>query len=177
MKTLLPLVLATLLASSAFGGTTYSAKSSKMVQPVATEETCFAPGWALGVFGGALFPSHNDNAVGGGGVLGEYFFTEQFGFQADYGVYATSSQHHQFDGSLVWRFPIKSICVAPYLMAGGGFSTNSEQEGDFHAGAGIECRFKSLNHMGVFLDGAYHFHGSNNDRDFTIARLGVKFPF
>ena len=180
MKALCTLIIATSLSMSAFAGTsTYSGKSSKMVQPVAPNDdcTCFGPGWAFGAFGGALFPSHNGNAVGGGGVLGEYFFTENIGFQGDYGVYATHSQHHQFDGDLIVRFPIKTCCIAPYLMAGGGFSTNAQQQGDFNAGAGIEARFRSFHCMGVFIDGAYHFHGSNTDRDFTVARLGVKFPF
>lgn len=177
MKAVYSLLLASAMSVSAFAGTSYSGKSSKMVQPTVPEITCFAPGWAFGAFGGALFPSHGGNAVGGGGVMGEYFFTEMFGFQADYGVYATSSQHHQFDGDFILRFPIHSCCVAPYIMAGGGFSTNSSQEGDYNAGLGIEARFGAQKKTGVFLDAAYHFHGGNDDRDFTVARLGVKFAF
>lgn len=176
MKAICSLILASAFTMSAFAGTDTS-KSSKFVQPVAQPPECFAPGFAVSAFGGALFPSHGEHAVGGGGIQGEYFFTEMFGFMADYGVYATHSEHHQFDGDLVLRFPIHSCCVAPYLMAGGGFSTNASTVGDYNVGAGIEARFGSQKKTGIFLDGTYHFHGSNSDRDFTIARLGVKFAF
>ncbi|MDB6075505.1 MAG: hypothetical protein JWO89_3145 [Verrucomicrobiaceae bacterium] len=177
MKAIYSLLLAAALSTSAFAGTSYSGKSSKMVQPTTPEPACFAPGWDVGVFGSALI-SHNGNDVfAGGGVTAEYFFTEMLGIQTNYSVYNTQSEHHQFDGDLVLRFPIHSACIAPYLMAGGGFSTNSDQQGDFNAGAGIEARFGAMKKTGVFLDGAYHFHTGNNDRDFTIARLGVKFVF
>jgi hypothetical protein len=137
---------------------------------------CFAPGFALGVFGGVILPEGSGSDAGGGGVLGEYFFTEYFGIQGSYGLYATNSEHHQFDGSLVLRLPIRSLCVAPYLMAGGGLATNAETNGDYHVGAGIEARFPQFNCMGVFADAAYHF-ATDDGEDFTIVRLGVKFPF
>ena len=179
MKALCALLLASALSTSAFAGTSYSGKSSKMVQPIAPapDINCFAPGWDVGVFGSALVAHNGHDVFGGGGVTADYFFTEMLGFQANYSVYDTHSEHHQFDGDLVLRFPIHSCCIAPYIMGGGGFSTNSHQEGDFNAGAGIEARVGALKKTGIFLDGAYHFHTSNNDRDFTIARLGVKFVF
>ena len=116
-----------------------------------------------------------DNVLGGG-VLGEYFFNQYIGIQGSYGIYATSSEHHQFDGSLVLRYPITSLCIAPYVMAGGGYSTNSDSQGDIHVGGGIEARLESLNCLGIFADGAYHF-SEDDDQDFTIVRLGVKLPF
>lgn len=179
MKSISLLILSAALASSALAGTspTYSGKSAKSPVPVAaTGCECFAPGFAIGIFGGGMFPRHGDNDVAGGGVLGEYFFTEYFGIQGTYGVYATSSEHHQFDGSLILRAPIKSLCIAPYIMAGGGVSTNSTTNGDYHVGAGVEARFTSLNCMGIFADGAYHF-AADHGEDFTIARMGVKFRF
>ena len=177
MKYLASLFVTVALASTAFAGpVTYSSKNPKA--PMAPQPTgceCFAPGFALGAFGGGFLPEDgNEDDVLGGGVLAEYFFNEYIGIQGSYGIYATSSEHHQFDGSLILRYPITSICVAPYLIAGGGFSTNSDQEGDFHVGAGIEARIESLNCLGIFADGAYHFA---DDGDFTIVRLGVKLPF
>jgi hypothetical protein len=178
MKTITTLIMSLAIASSALAGEMYSQKSSKAVQPMAPAGCdCFAPGFAFGAYIGGFLPTDRptyQNALGGG-VLGEYFFTEYVGIQGSYGIYATNSEHHQFDGSLVLRYPITSICVAPYLMVGGGFSTNSDTSGDFHVGGGIEARFQSCNCMGIFADGAFHW--GEDDRDFTVVRLGVKFPF
>lgn len=178
MKKIITLLMSAVLASSALAGTpsSYSAKGGKTVQPMAPVGCeCFAPGFAYGIFGGVLFPSGDDDNTGGGGILGEFFFTENFGIQGSYGLFATSSEHHQFDASLVLRAPIKSLCIAPYVMVGGGLGTNGETRGDFHAGAGIEARFEKLNCMGLFVDAAYHFT-SDEDTDFTLGRLGIKFP-
>ena len=174
---LLAFVASVALASSAFAGpVTYSGKGGKPVQPVAPLGCeCFAPGFAVGGFGGAFLPQgDNGDDVLGGGVLAEYFFTPYIGIQGSYGLYATDSEHHQFDASLILRYPITSICIAPYLMVGGGGSTNSDKQGDAHLGGGIEARFESINCLGVFADGAYHW---DDNGDFTIVRLGVKLPF
>jgi hypothetical protein len=182
-KTIASLILSVALASSAFAGTpdVYSSKGSKTVQPIAPMTPigceCFAPGAALGIFGGVMLPRDGGSDVGGGGILGEYFFTENIGIQLSYGIYATSSEHHQIDGSLIYRFPIKSLCIAPYLMAGGGVGTNAVTRGDYHAGVGIDARFSKINCMGVFADAAYHFSADSNGTDFTVVRMGVKFPF
>lgn len=176
MKYIASLIMTVALASSAFAGpVTYSGKGGKPVQPIAPVGcACFDPGFAIGAFGGAILPGNDEDDALGGGVLAEFFFTPYIGIQGSYGLYATDSEHHQFDGSLVLRYPITSICVAPYLMVGGGFSTNSDTAGDAHLGGGIEARFEGMNCLGVFADGAYHW---DNDGDFTIVRLGVKLPF
>lgn len=176
MKKIAPLLLLSLaMASSALAGTTDSGKSP--IQPVPVQEyDCFAPGFTFGAFAGGMFPSHGSSGVAGGGVLGEYFITENLGFQGSYGVYATNSEHHQIDGNIIYRMPIKDLGIAPYIMGGGGLGTNGSTRGDFHAGGGIEARFADMNCMGVFLDGNYHF-ASGSRTDFTVVRLGVKFRF
>ena len=105
MKKIASLLFSLTLASSALAGT---ADSSKTVQPTIAPPgcDCFAPGFAMGAFGGAFMPSHGGSGVGGGGVLAEYFVSEYLGFQGSYGVYATNSEHHQMDGSVVLRLPI-----------------------------------------------------------------------
>lgn len=172
MKLLTTLLMTAALASSAIAGpiATKNPKAPVMPDPGCQ---CFAPGAALGVFGGAILPNGRggDDALGGG-LLGEYFFTENIGIQGSYGVYATHSEHHAFDASLVLRAPIKSLCLAPYLLAGGGYSVNGTSEGNFHVGGGVDIRLAGC--KGLFADGAYHFA---NDGDYTIVRLGVKFPF
>lgn len=177
MKFISTLLLSAALASSALAGTS-AAYSGKMVQPMApTGCDCFAPGAAFGVFGGGIFPEDDGEDAAGGGVLYDYFFTEYFGFQGSYGLFATSSEHHQFDGSLVLRAPIRSLCIAPYLMGGAGMSVNGDNNTDYHLGAGIEARFASMDCMGVFVDGTYHFAANDQDSDFTVGRVGVKFRF
>jgi len=174
MKSISMIILSAALAVSAFAGTPV-ANSGKAVQPYAPQEdNCWAPGFTMGAFAGGLFPSHRDSGVAGGGVLGEYFWTENFGIQGSYGVYATDSAHHQLDGSFIARAPMGNI--APYIMAGGGVGMNGANRGDFHVGGGIETRIPSMNCMGLFLDGNYHF-ASRNSNDFTLVRLGVKFRF
>lgn len=156
------------LASSAIAGPIAAKNPKAPVMPAPTCD-CFAPGASFGAFGGAIF-DRGDNALGGG-LLGEYFFTENIGLQGSYGVYATSKEHHAFDASLVLRAPIKSLCIAPYALVGGGYSVNSTSEGNFHAGGGIDIRL--ANCTGIFADGAYHWA---NEGDYTIVRLGVKIP-
>lgn len=174
MKTLSLLLLSAALTVTTFAGTP-AASSGKSVQPYAPQvDNCWAPGFTMGTFAGGMFPSHGSSGVAGGGVLGEYFWTENFGFQGAYGIYATSSEHHQFDGSLIYRMPMDTI--APYIMAGGGVGTNATTRGDFHVGGGIEARIASMNCLGIFMDGNYHF-ATGSGTDFTIARLGLKFRF
>jgi hypothetical protein len=176
MKKIASLLMSLTLASSVLAGT---ADDSKTVQPTISPPQgceCFAPGFSLGAFGGGYFPSHGKSGVAGGGMLAEYFFTENIGIQGSYGIYATNSEHHQTDLSLILRAPIKDFCIAPYVMAGGGLGTNAVTRGDFHVGVGLEARFASLDCMGLFVDGNYHF-ASGNRTDFTVARMGVKFRF
>ena len=181
MKKIASLIMSLALASSAIAGpVSYSGKGGKMVQPPVVPTGCdaFGPGFALGIFGAAILPdsSAEDDELGGA-VLGEYFFNPYIGLQGSYGIFATEQEHHEFNGALVLRYPITSICVAPYVLAGGGFSTNSEDKESYFAGAGLEARFSGANNLGIFADGVYHFAADGEDTDYTIVRLGVKFPF
>ncbi len=181
MKKIASLVMSLALASSAFAGpVSYSGKGGKVVNPPVTPLgcECFAPGFAFGAYGGAYLPDGgSEDDVLGGGVLAEYFFTPYIGIQGSYGIFATDKEHHEFDGALVLRYPITSICIAPYALAGGGFSVNSEDKGNYFVGVGIEARFAAASCLGVFADGTYHFAADSDDEDYTIVRLGVKFPF
>ncbi len=176
MKKIASLIMSVALASSAFAGSVaYSGKGGKMVNPpMAPTCDAFGPGLDFGLFGGGFIPKSGGNDALGGGALAEYFFTENFGIQGSYGAYATNTTHHQFDADLILRAPIRSLCIAPYLMVGGGFSTNSETVGDWHVGGGIEAHFAALKNINFFADGAYHFH-SEDALNFTLVRLGIKF--
>ena len=174
MKKITSLLMSLALASSVIAGApSYSGKGGKIVNP--PEPTCdyFAPGASVGAFIGGFLPKYGDDELGGG-ILGQYFFCKNFGLEVSYGAYATPSTHHEFDAALVARLPLEKACIAPYVMVGGGFSTNSETLGNYFAGAGLEAHITGK--TGVFADGAYHWHSSSNrDQDFTLVRLGVKF--
>ncbi len=177
MKTIASIILSAALVTSAFAGSASYSKNP-VIQPQ-QETLCFGPGFDFGIFGGGFLPRHKsddyDNALGGG-ALAEYFFNENFGIQVSYGAYATSSVQHLFNADLILRAPIHSMCIAPYVMVGGGYQVDGEKLGEYHAGVGVECKVKSMQNLGVFLDGAYYWHSSSDrDRDFTLVRLGVKF--
>ncbi|HSI62483.1 MAG TPA: outer membrane beta-barrel protein [Candidatus Saccharimonadia bacterium] len=178
MKLITTLLASLALVASATAGTeTYSSKSAKTVvpPPVPVGCDCFAPGFALGIFGAGILPDSEEDDALGGGVLAEYFFNEYIGVQGSYALFATDSEHHEYDAALVLRYPIKSICVAPYVMGGAGYGANSDENWNWFAGAGIEARIQSMNCLGIFADGAYHW-GEDESGDFTIVRIGVKFP-
>jgi hypothetical protein len=178
MKLTTILAALTLTASSLFAGSAYAPKNAKEPvmppQPV-TGCDCFGPGASFDVFAGAIIPDGGDAEVGGGVGI-NYFFTPIFGIDANYGAYATDSIHHQFDANLVLRAPINSACIAPYVLAGGGFATNSSNRGTYQVGAGIDVRIPSASCLGVFAEGLYHF-ASDDTADFTTARVGVRIPF
>lgn len=176
MKAIAFIVFSAALTCSALAGSTSTSKNSSLLQP---EIPCFGPGFEFGFFGGGFLPRNKsdglDNALGGG-ALAEYFFNENFGIQVSYGTYATRSAQHLFNADLILRAPIHSICLAPYLMVGGGYQVDGEKLGEYHAGIGLEYNIKSMQNLRVFTDGAYYWHKSDNhDSDFTLVRIGVKF--
>jgi hypothetical protein len=174
MKSLLTILATVALSGAAIAGpVSYkNPKAPVMPPPAPTGCECFAPGFMLGAFGGAVLG--NEDALGGG-ILGEYAFSPYVALQGSYGLYATDSEHHQFDAALILRYPITSLCLAPYAMVGGGFSTNADTRGDFLVGGGLDLRLPSASCMSIFADGAWYVLGDNDDQ--TIVRLGVKFPF
>ncbi len=177
MKSLLTLLAAVAVSGSVLAGpiSYKNPKAPVMPPPPPTGCECFAPGLAFGAFGGAFLGDEEDF---GGGVLAEYMFSEYIGIQGSYGLYATESEHHNFDAALVLRYPITSICLAPYALVGGGFSTNSENVGHFLVGGGLDFRIPSANCLSIFADAAYYFADRDEgDDDTTIIRLGVKMPF
>lgn len=175
MKSLLTILATVALSGAAIAGpVSYkNPKAPVMPPPAPTGCECFAPGFMLGAFGGGVLGE--EDALGGG-VLAEYAFSPYIALQGSYGLYATQSEHHQFDAALILRYPITSLCLAPYAMVGGGFSTNGQTSGDFLVGGGLDLRIPSASCMSVFADGAWYVLGDRDD-DQTIVRLGVKFPF
>jgi len=177
MKLTTLLIISAAFVSSAFAGTADYSKNSKnpVLPPPAPTCGCFGPGFAVDAFGGAIFDREGQKGALGGGVGLDYFFNRNLGLETSYGVYATHSQTHAFDGNLVLRFPIDSICVAPYILAGGGYDTNGTSGGQYDVGGGIDVRFSPTSCMGVFAEGLYHWTTSGGD--YSSVRLGMRFPF
>lgn len=168
-----------LALGTAQAGTTVDKNPAPKNPPPITVESvcdCFDEGKVtVSLYGaGIVFESGTtDDSLGGGLGIG-YFFTEYAGVEVDATWLATDSVLHNFGASLVLRYPIKSACLAPYLLAGGGYETDSVQQWTAHLGAGIDWRFGSgPTCPGVFVDGRYTW--TEEDINFTLIRAGFKF--
>jgi hypothetical protein len=175
MKKIASLLMSIALTSAAVAGpyTAPSSKGGKIVNPP-VEPPCFGAGLSLGVNASALYPK--DGKAGyGGGVLAEYFFCENFGIQGSYNIVDKDNGLHIFNLDLVLRAPIQSICLAPYLLVGGGLHVDGSTFGTYQVGGGLEYKLKGSN-IGIFADGTYNWHASgHSDENYTLVRLGLKF--
>lgn len=111
----------------------------------------------------------------GGGVGVNAFFARYFGIGVE-GFWSEESAEdkviHSVNGMAILRYPIDSICLAPYVFGGGGGIFNSINSEAYFAGAGLEYRWSPT--MGVFGDGRYTWTEEN---DVAIYRLGLRFAF
>ena len=178
---------ATILALTAFGlasataGTGYVSYGAAPKGPAPMEVPslceCFNANTAsFSVYAAALFPETEgadfDNSVGAG-IAMNYFFTENIGVEGSYTLYNNDSEVHQLSASLILRLPIKSLCLAPYLIGGGSLHTDGVTQGTFHAGGGLDYRF--ANCVGLFADAQYNW--ADKTVDYTTVRGGVRFGF
>ena len=146
--------------------------------PIQVESVCdcFDPGKIqISLYGaGIIFDKGDlDDSLGGGLGFG-YFFCENVGLEIDATWLATESELHNFSGSLVLRLPIKSACLAPYVLAGGGYEVDSLKQWTVHAGAGIDVRLGDGPMCpGFFADARYTW--TEEETDFTLIRAGFRF--
>ncbi len=175
------LVVAALVgaASTLVAGPMSSGKDGKVtIQQPPVESGCdaFNGGWAFSAYGLFLTPDAEvEDDTFGGGLAAEYFFNQYFGVSAlaqwaDPG----DSLVHNYAADLVVRYPITSLCIAPYAFVGGGVHTNSATEMIGRAGAGLDVRLFDNN--GLFADYTYTMPGGDIE-DYQLIRLGVKFAF
>lgn len=158
----------------------YKSVAMKEVAPPPMDEPCFAAGdFSADIFAGYVWGFDDEEAEevyedgAAGGVGFNYFFTEMVGVGVDAYWFDSDGTIHNFDGSLIIRFPIQEACIAPYVYGGGGFHTNSTNQGSFHAGAGVEWKFSDS--TSLFGDGRYTWLDETNDT--ALARLGLRFSF
>lgn len=167
-----------LVACLAFAGSAFAGKEIKEYkQPV---EPCFKDTeLQLDVFGSYTDTSAGHHTDGFGGGIGiNYFFMRYLGVGVDGNVFdGGSAGVWNFSGSLIARFPVElgGLCLAPYVLAGGGYENNSVSVGTWHVGGGLEFRVVPEK-LGIYAEGRYTWTTSSTD-DQAQARLGVRFVF
>jgi hypothetical protein len=173
-KIALPLIACLALASSAFAG--HEMKETKEYKTA--EEPCFKDQeLQIDLFGSYTDSvKRSDHGDGfGGGVAVNYFFMRYLGVGVDGNIYdGDVNGAWDFSGRLIARFPIETgnLCIAPYIFAGGGLTTDGTTVGTWLAGGGLEWRV--THHVGIFGEGRYTW---SEDRDAAQARVGVRFVF
>ena len=177
MKTLLVPFLACLaIAPGAFAGGGKDVKESKVVQTPAPEPCFKDREFQIDAFGsytdGTKRNGHGDGF--GGGIAANYFFMKTFGVGVDGNIYnGNVNGAWDLGGRLIARFPIEGrVCVAPYIFAGGGVSTDGSTVGTWNTGGGLEWRV--THSIGIFGEGRYTW---GEDRDAAQARIGIRFIF
>jgi hypothetical protein len=178
-KTLLALFATAATAFAGSGKEVISAGKGKMpIDPAPLPPSgcqCFAAGTSgFSLYAAAFLGADNFDDSAGAGLSYSYFATENVGVEVDATWGFADSAIHTFNASLVLRAPIKSACVAPYALLGGGVHTNGVTEGTFHVGAGIDVRL-TPNCLGLFADARYTF--AEDSGDYTVVRAGLRMKF
>lgn len=165
----------TFLASLVVAATSFA--GAPMKESKAVVEPCFRAGeLQLDIFGSySDSVKRSDHGDGFGGGLGvNYFVTNNLGF----GVSGNLSDGDvngfwNIDADVILRAPFEgSICWAPYVLAGGGITTNGGTYGSWHAGGGLEWRVTHT--IGLFGEGRYIWA---EEHDVTQIRAGLRFVF
>jgi len=189
------------IADAGLAGTeTYTgpaSKESKQVQSPA----CFSDKeWQVDVFGAGQVGNGPDHAgpirnhAWGGGVAANYFFARYFGLSAegtwleghdnraasgDFRDHNSGTQFQSATGSVIFRYPIDSWCLAPYVFTGGGATMDGSARAVCHVGVGAEYRIVP-NKLGIFADGRWNYYGDNYGHDVQnnfLFRAGVRVVF
>ncbi|MGA3171634.1 MAG: outer membrane beta-barrel protein [Chthoniobacteraceae bacterium] len=177
------------------GTETYTAPAGKESKQVETP-SCFSDSeWQADVFG-AYQVGNGPNHAGpikdhgwGGGVAVNYFFARYFGLSAEgswlegHSNAATGkSGGDQFQsavGNLIFRYPIDSWCIAPYVFLGGGATMDGSAWAVGDVGVGLEYRIIP-NKLGIFADGRWNYYGDRYEHDTQnnfMVRVGTRLVF
>lgn len=168
------------VAGSALAGSTYVASGKETKEYKTYEEpfTCFSDQeLQLDVFG--IYTNTEGGGYGdgfGGGLGVNYFFARYIGIGADADIFDEGNDGvWGFTGRVIARYPIDSICLAPYAFGGGGYQMDGSGTGTLHAGGGLEYRV--IPHkLGLFAEGRYTWALSAQDESVEI-RAGVRIVF
>ena len=168
----------TLSSSWALAGPAGMGKEVRVIEPQieAPKCECFEPGGALSFFGAEFsvdLPGAGDFA--GGGLGYERFLCKNFGLAFSAAWYDTPAVIHNYALDAIVRLPIEQLCLAPYVLVGGGLHTNGNTGAIGRLGGGLDLRFPSMRGKGIFADWIYVYTGEDKV-DYEIARFGVKIP-
>ena len=201
---MLKLLTTSLLAALALAGTslagdpTYSTgKSYKQTVTPMAPTSCFSDReLQIDTFGQASFGSSDkiglfSQTAWGGGVGLNYFFHRNIGLGLDAAWLSAKESTlggntntdrtvlHNVSGSVIFRLPIDSACLAPYAYLGGGYHGDGENWASGHLGAGLEYRIVP-NKVGIFADGRWTYLGDRHDQtdlNFWSVRAGLRLIF
>ena len=142
-------------------------------------EPCFAETeLQLDIYAAGAFITHDSGDDGFGGGIGlNYYFTRNFGVAVDGTLTDNDNGTWQTFGHLLVRFPIDSgsLCWAPYLKVGGGYTVDGDDPWVWGGGGGVEFRLNPK--FGIFAEGGYYWGIHDSAADFTQVKAGVRFIF
>ena len=144
---------------------------------------CFDQGsTSIDLFGAYIMPHSTgdggrdiDGSLGGGLALTKYN-NSLLGFST--GVYwwdDGDSAVTSATASLLLRYPIRSVCVAPYAVMGFGGNFGSVSQFTGHLGAGLEIRVPRVKNLGLFVEGTYTW--ADATENYAMFRLGTRYTF
>lgn len=189
------------LAASSFAGTaTYSSGKTYKDYKQVEQPTCFSDTEIqVDIFGAyadgnaAVHAGPIKDHGWGGGVGVNYFFARYFGLGAE--GYWLAGKHnlaqsdteaedhlttfHSGGGNLIFRYPMDSICLAPYVYIGGGATVDGKTWAVGDAGLGLEYRIVP-NKIGIFADERWNYYGDrfgHDDLNNFMTRAGVRWVF
>jgi len=110
----------------------------------------------------------------GGNVGVNYFITQNIGVGADANMSANGGNFvDAVLGNLTLRLPLGNSGFAPYVLGGGGRTTDATWEWVGQAGVGLEYRFSRR--IGLFADGRYIW--PEHSPDALLLRAGFRIVF
>ena len=171
-KIIFSLIAALGVTTAAFAGHEVAGKGYKE-----TVVPCFNDReFQIDVFGSYVDTQGGGASDGfGGGVGVNYFFQRYLGLGVDGNVSSAANGLWTISASLIGRYPVElgTVCLAPYILGGGGVQTDGTTAGTFHAGGGLEWRATPA--FGVYGEGRYTWAGSDDDN--VRISVGVRFVF
>lgn len=173
------IALATFLLSSPGSGLAQSsymqAKSSGLYRAGETSVDLFA-GYLKAERGIThLFENGLRHGSMGGGFGVNYFSSANLGFGTDLIIPNNGGSFvDQYTVNVIYRMPLGSTGLAPYVSGGGGRSYDPFTQWIGQAAIGLE--FRSESKAGLFVDGRYVW-GEKHSADSLLLRAGLRLVF
>jgi hypothetical protein len=173
------IALATFLLSSPDSGLAQSSymqsKSSNLYRAHETSMDIFA-GYVNAQRGIThLFQTGLRHGSMGGGFGVNYFSSEHLGFGTDLVIPNNGGSFvDSYTMNVIYRMPLGSSGLAPYVSGGGGRSYDPFTQWIGQAAIGLEYRSESK--AGLFVDGRYVW-GEKHSQDSLLLRAGLRFIF